>query len=224
MNELRAHKALISCQYLAQNYRDDIFVVRLCGYYEEKDFYPIIFRTSDLPIRGDEIALAGLLVGRVQLSLPFSILFFTSLECKYHPMDHQDAQQQQKDFFNTLFTSDVGAENVRRGNESHLPTMYGGALPSPSQTTLPPSHPEMPNVPLDFELVTQLMGIQGQQSGSMGQGQYSAQLVLEQRLKLNQLQQLQLQNQILQQQVRQILSPVVRLFNELALYPPLFLA
>lgn len=137
-------------------------------------------------------------------------------------MDHQaqDAQQQQKDFFNNLFTSDVGAENAPRGNESHHPTMYCGALPSPSQTTMPPSHPVIPNVPLEFELVTQLMGIQGQQqSGSMGQGQYSPQLVLEQRLKLNQLQQLQLQNQILQQQVRRILYPIVIFFNELAHYP-----
>ncbi|KAH9074165.1 hypothetical protein EDB83DRAFT_2219157 [Lactarius deliciosus] len=133
-------------------------------------------------------------------------------------MDHQDVQQQQqqKDFFNTLFTSDVGAENVQRGNESHhRPTMYGSALPSPP--TMPPSNSVIPNVPLDFELVTQLMGIQGQQSGSMNQGQYNPQLVLEQRLKLNQLQQLQLQNQILQQQVRRILSLIVHLFNELAL-------
>ncbi|SRR5882762_11026924 len=118
-------------------------------------------------------------------------------------MDHQDVQQQQqKDFFNTLFTPDVGTETVQRGNESHHPAMYGGALRSSSQTTMPPSNPVMPDMPLDFELVSQLMGIQGQQSGSMGQGQYSPQLVLEQRLKLNQLQQLQLQNQILQQQVR----------------------
>ena len=123
-------------------------------------------------------------------------------------MDHQEVQQQQqKDFFN-LFTPDVGAESVQRGNESHHPTMYSGALPSPSQSNLPPSHPVMPNGSLDFELVTQLIGIQGQQSGSMDQGQYSPQLLLEQRLKLNQLQQLQLQNQILQQQVRRILSLV----------------
>jgi hypothetical protein len=182
----------------------------------KKNILSDYFPTSDLPILRDEIALAAL--GRVQLSQPFSILFFTSLEC--YPMDHQDVQQQQKDFFNTLFTSDVGAENpVQRGNEPHHPTMYGGALPPPSQTTMRPSHPVIPNVPLEFELVTQLMGIQGQQSGSIGQGQYSPQLVLEQRLKLNQLQQLQLQNQILQQQVRRILSPIVRLFNELALCP-----
>ncbi len=168
-------------------------------------FCPIFFRTSDLPIRV-EIALAGV-VGQVQLGLPFSIFFFTSLEC--YTMDHQDVQQQ-KDFFNTLFTSDVGAENVQRGNESHHPTLYGGALSS-SPPTMPPSNPVIPNVPLDFELVTQLMSIQGQQSGAMNQGQYSPQLVLEQRLKLNQLQQLQLQNQILQQQVRRILSPIVRL-------------
>jgi len=65
-----------------------------------------------------------------------------------------------------------------------------------------PSNPVIPNSPLDLDLVTQLIGLQGQQTGSMSQGQYSPQLVLEQRLKLNQLQQLQLQNQILQQQVR----------------------
>lgn len=68
-----------------------------------------------------------------------------------------------------------------------------------------PSNPVIPNVPLDLDLVTQLIGLQGQQTGSMSQGQYTPQLVLEQRLKLNQLQQLQLQNQILQQQVRSML-------------------
>ncbi|KAH9998628.1 hypothetical protein BJV77DRAFT_979393 [Russula vinacea] len=80
-------------------------------------------------------------------------------------MDHQDAQQQQKDFYNALI-AEVGAD---RGNETHHPCMYGGALPSPTSSTMSPSNPP--------------------------------QLVLEQRLKLNQLQQLQLQNQILQQQL-----------------------
>ena len=112
-------------------------------------------------------------------------------------MDHQDPEQQQKDFYNALI-AEVGAE---RGNESH-PCMYGGALPSPSSSTMSPSNPVIPNVHLDLDLVTQLVGLQGQQTGPMTQGQYSPQLVLEQRLKLNQLQQLQLQNQILQQQVR----------------------
>lgn len=68
-----------------------------------------------------------------------------------------------------------------------------------------PHNPVIPNAPLNLDLVTQLIGLQGQQTGSLGQGHYSPQLVLEQRLKLNQLQQLQLQNQILQQQVSQIL-------------------
>jgi hypothetical protein len=81
-----------------------------------------------------------------------------------------------------------------------------------------PSNPVIPNASLDLDLVTQLIGLQGQQTGSMGQGQYRPQLVLEQRLKLNQLQQLQLQNQILQQQVRSMLltfparSPCVNSF------------
>jgi hypothetical protein len=117
-------------------------------------------------------------------------------------MDHQDAQQQQKDFYNALI-AEVGAD---RGNESHHPCMYGGALPSPSSSTMSSSNPVISNAPLNLDLVTQLIGLQGQQSGSMNQGQYSPQLVLEQRLKLNQLQQLQLQNQILQQQV----SPILR--------------
>jgi hypothetical protein len=116
-------------------------------------------------------------------------------------MDHQDAQQQQKDFYNALI-AEVGAD---RGNETHHPCMYGGALPSPTSSTMSPSNPVVPNSPLNLDLVTQLMGLQGQQTGSMNQGQYSPQLVLEQRLKLNQLQQLQLQNQILQQQVSPIL-------------------
>ena len=107
-------------------------------------------------------------------------------------MDNQVTQQQQKDFYNALL-ADVGAE---RGNESHHPCVYGGAQPSPSSTMSPS------DVPLNLDLVTQLIGLQGQQTGSMSQGQYSPQLVLEQRLKLNQLQQLQLPNQILQQQLR----------------------
>ncbi|KAI9509259.1 hypothetical protein F5148DRAFT_978565 [Russula earlei] len=61
--------------------------------------------------------------------------------------------------------------------------------------------PPNPIIPINLDLVTQLIGIQGQQTGSIAQGQYNPQLVLEQRLKLNQLQQLQLQNQILQQQL-----------------------
>jgi len=131
-------------------------------------------------------------------------------------MDHQGTQQQQKDFYHALI-AEVGAE---RGNDSHHPCMsiYGGALPSPSSSTMSPSNPGIPNASLDLDLVTQLIGLQDQQPGSMSQGQYSPQLVLEQRLKLNQLQQLQLQNQILQQQVRQMLltfparSPCVNSF------------
>ncbi len=129
-------------------------------------------------------------------------------------MDHQDAQLQQKDFYNALI-AEVGAD---RGNESHHPCMYGGALPSPSPSAMSPSNPVDPNVPLNLDLVTQLIGLQGQQSGSMSQGQYSPQLVLEQRLKVNQLQQLQLQSQILQQQVSPMLltlptcSPCVNSF------------
>jgi len=115
-------------------------------------------------------------------------------------MDHQDVEQQQKDIFSTLFISEVGAE---RGNESHHPSMYCGALPSPPPSAMSPPNPVLPDVPLNLDIVTQLIGgLQGQQTGQIAQGQYSPQLVLEQRLKLNQLQQLQLQNQILQQQVR----------------------
>jgi hypothetical protein len=62
----------------------------------------------------------------------------------------------------------------------------------------------IPDVPLNLDLVSQIIGLQSQHTGSIGQGQYNTQLVLEQRLKLNQLQQLQLQNQILQQQVSRI--------------------
>ena len=129
----------------------------------------------------------------------FSLCSFVfRLPCNRCTMDHQDTQQQQKDFYNALI-AEVGAE---RGNESHHPSMYGGALPSPSSSTMSPSNPVIPNSPLDLDLVTQLISLQGQQNGSMNQGQYTPQLVLEQRLKVNQLQQLQLQNQILQQQVR----------------------
>jgi hypothetical protein len=117
-------------------------------------------------------------------------------------MDHRDVQHQQKDYINNLFISELGAD---RGNDSHHPSMYGGALPSPSPSTMSPPNPVIPNVPLNLDIVTQLIGLQGQQAGSIGQGQYSPQLLLEQRLKLNQLQQLQLQNQILQQQVSRMI-------------------
>jgi hypothetical protein len=83
--------------------------------------------------------------------------------------------------------------------------MYSGALPSPSPSTMSPPNPVIPNVPLNLDLVTQLIALQGQQAGSISQGQYSPQRLLEQRLKLNQLQQLQLQNQILQQQVSRMI-------------------
>src|SRR5579863_1377398 len=91
-----------------------------------------------------------------------------------HPMDHQDAQHQPKDFFNNIFISELGAE---RGNESHHPSMYSGALPSPSPSTMSPPNPVIPNVPLNLDLVTQLIGLQGQQAGSIGQGQYCPQLL-----------------------------------------------
>lgn len=123
-------------------------------------------------------------------------------------MDPQDAQQQQKDYYNNLFASELGAQ---RGNESHHPSMYSGALPSPTQSTMSPPDPVIHDVPLNLDLVSQMIGLQGQQTGSIGQGQYNTQLVLEQRLKLNQLQQLQLQNQLLQQQVgRMILASPAR--------------
>jgi len=124
-------------------------------------------------------------------------------------MDPQDAQQQQKGFYNNIFISELGAQ---RGNESHHPSMYSGALPSPSPSTMSPPNSVISDVPLNLDLVSQMIGLQGQQTSSIGQGQYNTQLVLEQRLKLNQLQQLQLQNQILQQQVsRMILASPARL-------------
>lgn len=117
-------------------------------------------------------------------------------------MDPQDAQQQQKGYYNNIFISELGAQ---RGNESHHPSMYSGALPSPSPSTMSPPNSVIPDVSLNLDLVSQMIGLQGQQTSSIGQGQYNTQLVLEQRLKLNQLQQLQLQNQILQQQVSRII-------------------
>jgi hypothetical protein len=135
-------------------------------------------------------------------------------------MDHQNVQQQQKDFFNTLFNSGVGAETAvqpERGNElNHHPSLYGGALPSPTEAIMPSTNPVIPNFPLNFDLITQIIASQGQQPASVGQGQFSSQLVIEQRLKLNQLHQLQLQNQILQQQVRRLHHfPPSRIFPKL---------
>jgi hypothetical protein len=136
-----------------------------------------------------------------------TILSFFHLSLHFYfaiPMDHQNVQQQQNVFFNSLFTSGVGAETAvqpERGNESNHSSLYGGALPSPTEAIMPSTNPGIPNFPLNFDLITQIIAAQGQQPGSAGQGQFSSQLVIEQRLKLNQLHQLQLQNQILQQQV-----------------------
>jgi hypothetical protein len=175
-------------------------------------FYPVIFRPP--AVQFYEIGSAGLRVRFTwlafhSLSVHIYILFhlFIAFPTCYL-MDHQDVQQQQKDFFNPLFISPFGAETVQRGNESHPSSIYGGTLPSPTEATMPSSNPVIPNFPLNFDLITQIISSEGQQSGLIGQGQYSPQLVLEQRLKLNQLHQLQLQNQILQQQVRRF-SPTL---------------
>jgi hypothetical protein len=147
--------------------------------------------------------------GTFLLILSSQLTFFSFFHRRFpsnrHPMEHHDAQHQQKGFLNNLFISELGAD---RGNESHHLSMYStsGALPSPSPPTMSPPNSVIPNVPLNLDLVSQLIGLQGQQANSIGQGQYSPQLVLEQRLKLNQLQQLQLQSQILQQQVSRIMS------------------
>ncbi|ETW77996.1 hypothetical protein HETIRDRAFT_157404 [Heterobasidion irregulare TC 32-1] len=57
------------------------------------------------------------------------------------------------------------------------------------------------NIPLNFDFLGGLMGIQGGgQSTAPLQTQFNPEQLLKQRLQLNQLQQLQLQNQIIQQQ------------------------
>lgn len=115
--------------------------------------------------------------------------------------------QQQKDFFASLFTPD---ENLQR--ENYQQAMYPSAMPTPSQPSMAGSNQGIANIPLNFDFLGGLMGIQGGgQSTAPLQTQFNPEQLLKQRLQLNQLQQLQLQNQIIQQQVS---SYQFRLFRD----------
>ncbi|TFY77316.1 hypothetical protein EWM64_g6696, partial [Hericium alpestre] len=115
------------------------------------------------------------------------------MDSQHNPQD----EHQQKDFFTTLFD-----DNVHRGHESHQQGMYDSPM---STTPQPPpmngSTQLIPSIPLNFDFLSGIMNTQQQQQQQQSQQQhFNPQVALEQRLKLNQLQQLQLQNQILQQQ------------------------
>ncbi|KAI0032846.1 hypothetical protein K488DRAFT_85444 [Vararia minispora EC-137] len=110
----------------------------------------------------------------------------------------------QSDYFDALFGAGNSQGHVAdaasgRGNGGRLsPTAVGAYAPNPRLQPPPP----MSSLPLDtnFDFLGGI-GTLGPSPSPQGAA-YNPQLVLQQRLKLNQLQQLQLQNQILQHQVR----------------------
>ncbi|TFY58591.1 hypothetical protein EVG20_g8085, partial [Dentipellis fragilis] len=115
----------------------------------------------------------------------------------------QDEQHQNKDFF-SLF--EVSGDNIQRGNENHQQGMYHSPMATTPQPAMNGANQLLPNLPINFDFLNNIMGMQGQQQSTSTQppAQFNPQAVIEQKLKLNQLQQLQLQNQILQQQASQL--------------------
>lgn len=122
-------------------------------------------------------------------------------------MDTRIQEQHQKDFISTFFPSPPDHTNQNVVDSSQQQTLFNGS------STLPLGmlgHGMQPssntNMPLDMDLLGNLMGMQGieTQAAMMSnqQAPYNPQVLLEQQFKLTQLQQLQqLQNQIFQQQV-----------------------
>lgn len=100
----------------------------------------------------------------------------------------------QKDFIHTLF----------HANDGELFHTRPPGPPSAPHMNFTPQPPPMVNMPMSIESFQSLMNPSegtGQQ-GMSSQGQATPQSLLEQQMRLNQLQQLQqLQNQIFQQQV-----------------------
>lgn len=131
-------------------------------------------------------------------------------------MDTRTQDQHQKDFMSTFFPSsaDHTNQNAIDSSQQHQQTLFNATLPPnmlgngmhPSSNT---------NMPLDMDLLGNLMAMQGMETQaalmSNQQAPYNPQALLEQQFKLTQLQQLQqLQNQIFQQQASNFFPYVKR--------------
>ncbi|KAI0322849.1 hypothetical protein OF83DRAFT_1090897 [Amylostereum chailletii] len=110
-------------------------------------------------------------------------------------MDQQQTRQEQQNnnIFAALFSDGTVAGSMPRGPVENAQGVY--ATSSTSTGLSPMSNPSLAG----FDFLEGVLNMPGQSPSS--QNAYNHQLMLEQRLKLNQLQQLQLQNQIIQQQL-----------------------
>ncbi|CAL1699268.1 unnamed protein product [Somion occarium] len=114
--------------------------------------------------------------------------------------------QHQKDFLNAFFQSETGGELDQRGRE---PDMFNnGNLSLPPMMNL--SQQTFSNPQASMDVLENLMAMQdrvGQAAASQVGQPTTPQILLEQQMRLNQLQQLQqLQNQIFQQQIELLSS------------------
>jgi hypothetical protein len=131
-----------------------------------------------------------------------------------HSMDPQAQDHQEKDFLSSLFPLEISVDHLQAGSsdgpQQSMPMFHFNG-PSPAQhgqpvTNMHTSIPQSANAQLNMDLLENMMSMQGIENQSpTTQATYNPQLLLEQQFKLAQLQQLQqLQNQIFQQQVRDL--------------------
>jgi hypothetical protein len=123
-------------------------------------------------------------------------------------MDTLAHDQQQKDFMSTFFSSSVDHGNHNVDHSQHQQPLYNGASLQPGMhghdmhSSMNANHS---NMALDMDALGNFMAMQGIESPqalSPSQAPYNPQVLLEQQIKVTQLQQLQqLQNQIFMQQV-----------------------
>lgn len=127
-------------------------------------------------------------------------------------MDTRTQEQQQKDFMSTFFSSPTDHVNQNTIDSSQLhQALFNGSTSAPGMLGHGMHQSSNTNMPLDMDLLGNLMAMQGIESQtalmSNQQASYNPQVLLEQQFKLTQLQQLQqLQNQIFQQQVSNLIS------------------
>ena len=129
-----------------------------------------------------------------------------------HEMSMQaSVEAGQGDFFDELFARGHSHENVSGRSHELAPSTtaansYSHHHPPPPQVQHLQPLPPMSQLPMEgggFDLSSLMNQMQHPSQGSGG-NYNNPQFMLEQRLKLNQLQQLQLQSQIIQQQVYRI--------------------
>jgi hypothetical protein len=123
--------------------------------------------------------------------------------------------QDQNEYLDAFFSAGHGGGHVADASGSR--ESAEGPLPPPglnsSYTSLHPRNhafqhhptpPPMSTLPLDgnYDFLGSIVALGQSSTSAHAAPPYSPQIVLQQRLKLNQLQQLQLQSQLLQHQVR----------------------